>query len=426
MSTTKPVRLAHFSFGRAATGIAAISTGTAAGQAVTLLLTPVLSRIYSPDAYGAFASLMALVAIASTAGSLRLESAVPIATAGEARQLLKASAWSSLVAGIVCAALMAGSGHFAISSEPWLGSVLVVYIVWVTAVYTVLTTYSLRSHHYAAVARRNFLQAMGTAGGQLVLSRWLKSALGLTAGLAVGRSLGLASMVRESRLHGNRHVAAELSMGNALRHFWRFPLIFMPSALLNVLGTQLPILVLVRAYGAESAGNLAQAMKIGAIPAALLGTAISSVVLAEMATRVRAGELDQRARYLRVSKALLPLGLAWYFLLVILGRPLLPIVLGSEWSASGQYLASLAIAAATGLIASPVSVVFVLYERALVNVLLDISRVVLVAGLAAAAWAMGVGPVGAVFTMSLGMAVVYVAIWLLGLSTVTLSGGGHV
>jgi O-antigen/teichoic acid export membrane protein len=366
---------------------------------------------------------MAMVVIASTAGSLRLESAIPIATAGEAWQMLKASIWSSLAAGIVCAGLLAGLGHSAVSSEPWLGSVLVVYIVWVTAVYSVLTAHSLRSHQYAAVARRNLLQAMGTAGGQLVLSRWLKSALGLTAGLAVGRSLGVGSLLRESQLWGNRHQAAESSMSGALKRYWRFPLVFMPSALLNVLGTQLPILLVARAYGTESAGNLAQAVTFGAIPAALLGTAISSVLLAELAARVRAGELNQRLTYLRVSKALAPLGLGWFLGLVLVAPRFLPVLLGQEWQSSGEYAAALAIGAGLGLVVSPLTVVLLLYERSRLNFGLDILRVVVVGASGIATWSAGYSSVVCVFAMSAAMGLVYLVTWAMGLRIVSRSQG---
>jgi len=246
--------------------------------------------------------------------------------------------------------------------------------------------------------------------------------MGLTAGLAIGRTLGVTSLVRESGLMRTRRTPEAVPMAPTLRRYWRFPLVFMPSALLNVLGTQLPILIVARAYGEESAGNLAQAVTFGGMPAALLGTAVSSVVLAEMAARVRAGELDQRARYLRVSKALLPIGVGWFLVLVIAGRPLLPIVLGPQWSESGQYLAALAVGASLGLVVSPVSVVFVLYERALINVLLDAFRIVLVAGLGAVAWTAGFGPVGAVLLMSIGMGIVYVVMWFAGLRMVSPRG----
>ena len=108
--------------GRGQKGIAAISTGTAAGQVITLLATPVLSRIYSPSDYGAFASLLAFVAIASTAGSLRLESAVPIASDSDALQLLKTCIVTSILAGLICAGLLAGLGHPAVSEGEWLAA----------------------------------------------------------------------------------------------------------------------------------------------------------------------------------------------------------------------------------------------------------------------------------------------------------------
>lgn len=404
---------------RAARGVAAISTGVATGHAITLLATPVLSRIYSPADFGAFASFMAFVMIASTAGSLRLESAVPIASPGEARQMLWASALSSLLAGALCAAVVVGVGHPAISRGPWLGSALVVYIVWITSMYAVLTAYSLRAHQYSAVARRNLLQALGTTGGQLLLAGWTRSAMGLVGGLAIGRTLGVASLVREIGLFARDRDPDGATMTAALRRYWRFPAVFMPAALLNVLGVQLPILIVARAYGAESAGNLAQAFTFTLIPAALLGTAISSVVLAELAAKVRAGELDQRHRYLRVSRALAPFGLAWILGLVLLAPSLLPWVLGPQWESAGQFAAALGISAGTGLVVSPLSVVLLLYQRSAVNLLLDVGRVALVAVVGVAAWASGLGPVAAVLGMSVSMGIVYTVTWVVGLQVVS-------
>lgn len=408
----------RFSLGRVQGGVAAISTGTVAGHAGTLLATPVLSRIYSPEAFGAFASLVALVAIASTAGSLRMDSAIPIATAGDARNLVRTSVWSSLLAGVSCAAILNLAGHHAVSRDPWLGSLLVVYLVWVTAMYSVLTAYSLRSHQYTAVARRNLLQAWGTAGSQVVFSRWLKSAFGLTAGLAVGRSLGVVSLVRESQLL-SEWSGAEPKWSVTLWRYWRFPAVFMPSALLNVLGTQLPILIVARAYGPDSAGNLAQAQTLGAIPAVLLGTAIASVVMAEMASRVRAGDLNQRARYLRVSKALLPVGLVWFLILVLAAPSLLPMILGPGWQLSGEFAAALALGVGSGLVVSPLTVVFLLFERSALNLGLDIGRVALVGASGIVSWKLGHGPVASVLAMSAAMFIVYSVTWLLGLGVVS-------
>jgi O-antigen/teichoic acid export membrane protein len=96
---------------------------------------------------------------------------------------------------------------------------------------------------------------------------------------------------------------------------------------------------------------------------------------------------------------------------------LLPVLLGPGWAESGEFLAALAIGAATGLVVSPLSIVFVLYQRALMNVALDVGRIVVVGGLGVIAWLSGTGAVAAVILMSCGMGTVYIAIWLLGLRT---------
>ena len=399
-------------------GVAIISASSGAGQLITLLAAPVLARLYSPEAFGSFAVLVSLAAIASTVGAMRLDSAIPLASTTDAMNLVKTAAVTSVLVAACCIPITALVDWQGANYSPLWGLAVVPYIVWVTSMYSVLTSYSLRSRNYSAVARRNLLQQGGTAGGQLLVSWWLRSGFGLTLGLAIGRSLGVVSLLRESDLHF-RQVKTGRSQADTLRRYWRFPLVFMPSALLNVGATQIPVLFVASRYGTEAAGNLSQAVMFAAVPAALLGGAVSSVVMAEIALRVRSGEVDQRSRYLRVSRALAPLAVAWFLVLVVVAPRALPVILGPEWTSSGAYAAALAVAVVGGLVASPLSVVFVLYERSVMNVGLDVSRVVVIVVLGMAVWSLGYGPVAAVLAMSIGMGVIYAATWFMGLRVVS-------
>lgn len=409
----------RLSSGSAHRGVAVLSVSSAAGQLLTLAAAPVLSRIYSPEAFGVFAILLSIVSIAATAGSLRLESAIPVASEVEAYSLVKTALISSLVVGLCCVPLAFLFQSASVGMSPIAISLILPFLVWITAIYAVLTNYSLRGRSYAAVARRNFLQQAGTASAQFLVSAWIRSGLGLALGLGVGRCVGIASLVRETDLL-SRHAPHQATPWLAtLGRYWRFPLVFMPSALMNVVGTQIPILLVAAKYGTSSVGNLSQAIKFGAIPAALVGSAVSSVVMAEIAMRVRRGETDNRSRYLRVSKALIPMAVAWFLLLVVVAPVALPLILGDAWGSSGEFAAALAISAATGLIAAPLSVVFVLYEKSLVNISLDVARVVLVSVLGFTAWGLGYSAVAAVLAMSSAMAVIYAATWAGGLRVVS-------
>jgi O-antigen/teichoic acid export membrane protein len=193
----------------------------------------------------------------------------------------------------------------------------------------------------------------------------------------------------------------------------------MPSALLNVVGSQIPLLLVALLYGPDDAGNLAQAIMLGALPAALIGSAISTVFLAELATRVRDGEPYQRRRYLKLSRTLLPLGLVWFLLLTLVIPRLLPIVLGPGWLLSGSFSLALASSVATGLVVSPLTIVLLIYQRTVLTPVVDLLRVVVVTGVGLGAWAAGFNSVMAVLLMSIGLTCIYVITWFLGLRIVS-------
>lgn len=395
-----------------------ITSSAATGQALTLLLTPILTRLYSPEAFGAFAVLQSVVMIVATGASLRLESAIPIGSSSEVAALLRITAVS---AGLVALALTPVALFLdvpAFQDQRGIFVAIPSVLVFLTVVYTVLSNVALRERGYTAVATRNLIQQLGTTGSQLLCARWAPSSLGLAAGLVIGRSLGILSLYKQaarSTLHG----VAPSPLFATLRRYWRYPVVFMPSALLNVVGSQLPLLLVASRYGSDPAGNLSQAMRFGAVPAVLIGAAVSSVVMAEIANHVRQGDRDNRRRYLRVTRALLPVSLLWGGLLTFAAPVVLPRLLGPGWDSSGAFSAALALSVASGLLASPLSVVFFIYERSLLNIAIDLSRILLVGGTGLVAWRGGYSPVAAVFAMSVGLTLIYAITWGAGLRVVS-------
>ena len=54
-----------------------IAGGTAAAQGINVILTPIITRIYSPEEFGVLSLFVALMGILSTVASLRYEWAIP-------------------------------------------------------------------------------------------------------------------------------------------------------------------------------------------------------------------------------------------------------------------------------------------------------------------------------------------------------------
>ena len=409
--------------GEAHRGVAAITSSTAIGQLVALAATPFLTRLYTPQDFGVFAVLMSMVAIAATVGTLRLELAIPVAEPNEARVLLRVSLLTSVLAGVLLllVALSTQVGRAATAMGGMAAVLLgaaIAYLVWVTAAYAALTNYALRERNYGAVARRNLLQSLGTAVSQLGLGLWAASFAGLAWGQALGRSIGVFSLMRESRSPTPGPVKGP-GVAQVMRDYWRYPALFLPAGIMNILSLQFPLLLVGFAYSAEDAGNLSQAMRFTSVPAALIGAAVSSVVLAEIAQRVREGERDNRRRYLRASKALSPIAFVWALLLLLASPWVLPRLLGPGWAESGLFAAALAPSVGLSVLVSPLTMVLPLYGKAVTQFGLDAARLVLVCVSGAVAWWGGIGPLGAVLAMSLCLSLVYVVTWLLGLRIVS-------
>lgn len=405
-------------------GVAKITGSAAAGQLVVLAVTPILTRLYSPADFGIFAVLISLVMIVATIGTLRLQFAIPVCTDAEAAALVRVSLVASFCAGLLLTPWVLSSG-LAEQAERTAGSggavlavLLVGYLVWVTSAYTVLTNYALRRKTYGAVARRNFLQALGTAGGQLALARWASSSVGLTMGQAIGRSVGVLSLVREAR-EVRAHSQRAAGWIPTLKTYWRYPVVFLPAGLMNTFSLQFPLLLVGYQYGAADAGNLSQAMRLASVPAALLGGAVSSVVLAEISQRVREGVLDNRARYVRLTRALFPIASAWAAGLLVVAPWALPRLLGEGWASAGWYAAAMAPSVGLSVIVSPLTMVLPVYGRSALQFGLDALRLTLVCGSGLIAGMLGASPVQAVLAMSMSLALVYVVTWIAGLRVVT-------
>ena len=102
-------------FGRRLTLLAST---TALGQLAVILAAPLLTRLYEPAAYGAFAALTGLITILAVIAALRYEGAIPLCQGDRDAAALTCSVMAiSTVFGLLTALIMAAAG-------PWIAGTL--------------------------------------------------------------------------------------------------------------------------------------------------------------------------------------------------------------------------------------------------------------------------------------------------------------
>ncbi|MCL3817584.1 lipopolysaccharide biosynthesis protein [Aeromicrobium wangtongii] len=398
-------------------GVLALVTGSAAGQGIALISTPVLARLYSPDAFGIFSYLLAVSLVMTAVATLRLETAIPLArTIDDSRALVRIALVVPVCLALPVAAAVASS-HRTLSALagfdvlPWAWWLLPLVIL--TAWFNVLSEAAIRDRAYSAIAARTFIQSIGVAAGQAASAAVTRSAGGLLTGQVIGRSFGMLALARTAR-----HLLVRPPAGAArrvARRYWRFPVVLTPSALLNTLGTNLPLILVGAWFGPQAAGYLGLTQRVALAPTVLVAVAVGQVFSGELSSQLRRGAFDNRALYLRTSRRL-AIGAATVAagLLALSGRAF-PFVLGDEWAPGGAYARAIALSVAAGFVASPVSSILIAYERVVTNVLLDVSRIALVGGAGVAAYVAGFSAVETLWVMSVAQAVTYAMTWIIGL-----------
>ncbi len=404
-------RLSH-----AVAGILSIGGSSAAGQALTLLLVPVLARIYEPTAFGIYAAIIAVTTIFAVTGPLRLDSAIQIANDEEVPTLVSFSILSSLIAGGICCAIIYYLPHE--TNFDTTAGLAIIALVFTGAAYNIFSSLALRSRQYGAIARRNLARQLGTSGAQLGAGAVNSGPIGLIGGAVVGQILSLLVFFR---LISQTFTAILFCRPRVthLRTYWRFPLLFAPAAALNALAIQVPLLIISFSFGSADAGVLSQALRVGAAPALVIGVAFSSVILGELASKVRAGEVDQRQSFLRASRGLACLGLIWLVGLFLIVPPMLPTILGEGWDGASQFTRAIALSASASIVVAPLSSVLVVYQRAAAAFALDISRILLTTTGGLASAALGASAFRVCLIMTVASTLIYVITWFVCLWTVS-------
>ncbi|MCL7456937.1 oligosaccharide flippase family protein [Micromonospora sp. MSM11] len=408
-------------------GVLAIAAGSAGGQLLALAAVPLLARLYRPTDFGTFAVVAALVAIIGTVAALRFEMAVPLPERErDAYALVTLGCVAACTTAVVGAVVVAvwGDRLAVLFGQPTLE-----HWLWVvpptaaaTGVVLVLNQLAVRRRRYGAIGRRNLVQSTAIVATQLAAGLAGLRPGGLALGLGVGQVASALVLLRGAGLRAGQARAGRLDLLRVARRYRRFPLLLAPSGLLNVLGTQLPVLLVAAWYGGAVAGWLGMTQRIIAVPAALIASAVAQVYLAEMSRAVREDPGSARLIFVRATRKLVLIGAASATAVVVVAPTAFGFLFGAQWRTSGTYAQALALFMAAQFVAAPLSQTLVVFERHGRQLGWDVGRALLVPGAVTVVAVSGLPPLAAIWSMSVTGALAYLVSWWMALRAVTAAG----
>jgi O-antigen/teichoic acid export membrane protein len=398
----------------------AITSGTLVGQVVVAAATPFLSRMYPPEAFGAFSAILAIASAIGPAAAFKFDSALLLPkTDADAKNLLGLALAATAVTSTITGAVLAVLGPL-LFQEIWealpFAPLWIAALVLATGMFTSLVQATLRSKSYGLLGWRSAIQSIGTTIAQLGVGMFYATAGGLLGGALFGRLLGFGALTRSLRpILKARGGSKPTSL---IREYWRSPVILAPSSLLNALGSQLPLVLVAAWFGADMAGQLGMAQRLVFLPAALIGAALAQVFGAEIAQRLREQAGSSRGLYLKATWQIGLVAVPMCAAILLASPFVLPWILGPEWEQSGYLAQAMALSASVGLIVSPLSQVYLVHQSP-ASLVMDSSRVALIFGAGSIALSLQLPAVATVWVLYAAQVVNYIATWIYGLRIVS-------
>jgi O-antigen/teichoic acid export membrane protein len=329
------------------------------GAAVVVAGSLILSRLYSPEAFGTLAVFVSLVSTLTTVGSWRYELAIPLP-----EQKTVAANLLALCLAIVVVMGAAVSMAVFLFAEPvlkWLNSAELAPYVWLVPVafvggsaYQTLGAWTLRHEAFEEIARTRVGQSCGTVGTQLALGVAGLGPVGLLAGDTLGRIAGVGALARFTRRSLELHSVTPAGMFAAFRRYVKFPLLSSPASLLTSLSTHVPVLLIVQFFGPAVGGLFLLTTRVLGIPSALLGQAVGQVFLAR-AARVQTDESQLCRLTQRTAMGMFAVGVVLLGVVALGGPGLFSAAFGERWAEAGLYARILAPWYLLWLVCNPLS-----------------------------------------------------------------------
>ncbi len=313
-------------------------TGNTISQAIGLLSIPILTRLYSPEEFGAVALFISILSVCTVASTARYDSAIVIPRRnGHAFHLMAGSIMLvtafSLVILIVIAAFHGQIaplfGHTSFRGIIWLLPLL----VFLMGSHKSIQLWFNRNRYFKSIAINSVAQTSSQTALRLCRPLYTNGYWGLIVGLLVGEVIAWGLYVRKL-LQTDYWRAKHLSLATTFRVFREysnFPAYLLPMGIINTFSTNILVFSLSAIASSATVGLYERAWRVITLPLTLISSSFASVFYERM-TRT------QNPKRLFLASYFINLGLATALLfpVFIWGEAIFGFVLGPDWEVAGR------------------------------------------------------------------------------------------
>lgn len=358
-------------------------TGTGLAQAIPIAISPILTRLYTPEDFGVFAMFMAISSIATVLVTGRYELAIILPNSDrDAFHIVTLSVCLSFIVSALLffLVIMFNSEITSLFGTEEISN----WLYWVPlstllmGIYTSLNYWSNRKLDYRRLAISRVIQTASSSIPQLAVGFIKSGPAGLVGGQLTGQLLAssvLAGLIYREDKNQIKNIKYKRLFILAKKYL-NYPKFMIAGQLMNSLSGSLPLFLLSILFNPAIAGFYSLSQRVLVAPISLIGSAIGDVYRGDASKIYRENGnclLIYKKTFLRLSL----LSLIFILPIFLFGEDLFTFVFGENWREAGKIASILSIMVFFQAVSSPLSLTILFADLHKIDLVWQSFRLVL-------------------------------------------------
>ncbi|WP_457561872.1 lipopolysaccharide biosynthesis protein [Caminibacter pacificus] len=351
-----------------------LMTGTTIAQAIPILISPILTRLYSPENFGIFALFASTVSLLSIIAGGRYEGAIIISkTLRESIYVLILTIFVSLIFSIflfIIIFLLFFVNKISIIKELGYLSFLVPFVIISIIIFQSFYNFLNKIKEYKTLAKVKVLQTSIASSLNIIFALTFFKNIGLIISYIITSlflALYLFKKIKKYFLY-NRYFLSKKRLLFVLKKYKNFPKYDIASAFLNNLSLQLPIFLLSHFYGVAIVGLFMLSRRIVGLPIIIISSSITTVFKQHATDEYnKYGKCDKI--FINTLKKSILIALPPSIILFFIAPKLFEFIFGKEWADAGYITQILIPMFFLRFVTSPLSYMFYIANKQNLNLL---------------------------------------------------------
>ena len=345
-------------------------TGTTLAQGITLLISPILSRLFTPHDFGVFGTFLSIVSAIALIASLRYEIAIVLPKKEDvAINLLALAALLTLIIstlsfiGVLLFKYFYPGYEFLDQDLKFLLYFIPVLILFI-GFYQILNNYANRLKKYRSIVNYRVSNSLVSSSVNIAMGGMKFGSIGLLVGAIIGNGISIVIFFKEM-YKDIKEQAGFISKGKMKEiafSYKEFPLVNSFQSISDMLQINGIIYFIIYFFNSFIVGSFSYALRILQAPMNLLGSAMAQIFYQQASELKNNGEnLKDIVKKTMIKSALT--GLPIFLTIIFFGPQLFAFVFGETWREAGVYARILSPMLFFDFIRSPVSQVPLIIGR---------------------------------------------------------------